>query len=319
MFTFGSDPEFMLFHKSDSKYKTPVSAIKHIPGSRYSRHRIGNHECFYDNVLAECAIKYGETKEETVENIRDCFQQLSKILKSKDLVFQAIAAREYPAKELDDPEALKAGCDPETCVYSLTEIEKEDVFHYTKLRSAGGHIHLGAEVLEEPYKDTSAVKMLDLFLGIPSIFIDHDKSSKKRKELYGQAGRYRQKDYGVEYRTLGNFWLNSPKYVELIYDICMFTVDFVNKNRHLEYWRIDTEQLEDDDCWNDPDWTPSQCYECKGYDVVKLRMAIENMDRKTGKEFMKLIQDVLPPEIFKRIEQATTDNMPNLYEEWGLN
>ena len=40
----------------------------------------------------------------------------------------------------------------------------------------------------------------------------------KRRELYGKAGAYRVKPYGVEYRVLSNFWLKSPALMQWVYD-----------------------------------------------------------------------------------------------------
>jgi hypothetical protein len=47
--------------------------------------------------------------------------------------------------------------------------------------------------------------MLDLRLAVPSLIWDKDK---KRRLLYGKAGCFRPKPYGMEYRTLSNAWLN---------------------------------------------------------------------------------------------------------------
>lgn len=48
------------------------------------------------------------------------------------------------------------------------------------------------------------VKAMDLFLGVPSVLMDE---GEERKQLYGKAGAHRPKPYGVEYRTLSNFWI----------------------------------------------------------------------------------------------------------------
>jgi hypothetical protein len=38
-----------------------------------------------------------------------------------------------------------------------------------------------------------------------------------RKKLYGKAGAFRPKSYGVEYRTLSNFWIFEEKYIDWVY------------------------------------------------------------------------------------------------------
>ena len=49
---------------------------------------------------------------------------------------------------------------------------------------------------------------MDFFLGLPSLFYDDDV---RRRSMYGKAGCYRPKSYGVEYRTLSYAWLMSKE------------------------------------------------------------------------------------------------------------
>ena len=56
---------------------------------------------------------------------------------------------------------------------------------------------------------------MDYAIGVPSVLIDSDKA---RRRLYGKAGSMRHKPYGVEYRTLSNFWLNSDELTSWVYD-----------------------------------------------------------------------------------------------------
>ena len=50
------------------------------------------------------------------------------------------------------------------------------------------------------------VKSMDVLLGAGSCFYDKDR---KRRQLYGKAGAFRPKAYGVEYRSLSNAWLSD--------------------------------------------------------------------------------------------------------------
>ncbi len=60
------------------------------------------------------------------------------------------------------------------------------------------------------------IKAMDLFLGVPSVIMD---SGELRKTLYGKAGAYRDKPaYGVEYRTLSNFWVNDDRLIKWVWD-----------------------------------------------------------------------------------------------------
>ena len=67
-------------------------------------------------------------------------------------------------------------------------------------------------------ENTNAViKAMDLFLGVPSVLMDNGID---RKKLYGKAGAFRSKPYGVEYRTLSNFWIFKPELIDWVWRNC---------------------------------------------------------------------------------------------------
>lgn len=70
----------------------------------------------------------------------------------------------------------------------------------------------------------SVIRAMDFFLGIPSLLLDNDK---ERRKLYGKAGAYRTPHYGVEYRTLSNFWMRDKKLVEWVFNQTYEALEFV--------------------------------------------------------------------------------------------
>ena len=46
--------------------------------------------------------------------------------------------------------------------------------------------------------------------------------------MYGKAGAYRLKSFGVEYRTLSNFWIFDERNIQWVYDGVQAAVDLVN-------------------------------------------------------------------------------------------
>lgn len=309
-FSFGSDPEFMLC--KDGKF---FSAIGIVPGDKYKRHEIGKHQYFYDNVMAECAVSPASDKNDVIKNFRDCFKKYAKLVSPYKLMVKA--SQNYPVSELQHPEAKKIGCDPEVCVYRLEVVKPpKNEFLSNCLRTAGGHVHLGNKFLQDDMSCYFVVRMLDLFLGLPSVFLDTDKSSVARRKLYGKAGRFRKPDHGVEYRSLGNFWVASPKLVGLIYDICEFTIDFVKNGNHLKYWTVDEKRLNDEKAWAEEDFTPASCYHCHGYDVEQLQEAINTSNKTKSKKFLKLLQQEMPRQLFNRLQ--TEDTQFDFYREWNL-
>jgi len=79
-----------------------------------------------------------------------------------------------------------------------------------KYRCAGGHIHLGLDYIVRNRKDTEKlIKVMDILVGNTFVMLDRDPDNARRRKFYGRAGEFRNKPYGVEYRTLSNFWLKS--------------------------------------------------------------------------------------------------------------
>ena len=70
-------------------------------------------------------------------------------------------------------------------------------------------------------------KLLDSTLGSMFTLLDPDI---KRKKMYGQAGAIRFKPYGIEYRTLSNYWLSHPHYIKTVFDTAKMMVNYTKKN-----------------------------------------------------------------------------------------
>lgn len=304
--TFGSDPEFMLFLDN-----TPRSAIGVIQSIEKKFHKNG-HEFYYDNVLAECAIKPGESKEKVIENFRDCLQIYTSLVKPYQLVAQASAT--FDDNQFGHPDSRKVGCAKDMCAYLMRLMDGplKKIMEGNE-RSCGGHIHLGSEILaSDGPEPILAVLLLDLFLAVPSLWLDKDPTSSKRRSLYGQAGRYRVKSYGIEYRTLGNFWLQSPEIVGLIYDLSMFVIDLVDSGKAWDFWDFDLERFLETDNLSDA-WT------CKLYDPVLLQQGINETNKDKVISHFNLMQSYLPLDLQKRLTKMIEASFPkNLMENWTL-
>jgi len=309
MISFGSDPEFMLY-KEGMFY----SAVGIVPGTTKKRYRVNEHEFYHDNVLAECAIKPGWSKEETLFNFRECFQQYAKIVEPFQLVTQAF--QEYPKSQLKTKEAIIAGCKDETCAYTMMQkVPPQMVIKYSQKRSAGGHIHLGKDgwVRQQfdiyPIGVWDAAKALDFFVGLPSVLMDVDKTTIQRKELYGHAGRFRKTDYGIEYRSLGNFWLSSPKLVSIIYDLCIIALDFIENedNRNL-FWNLNEDALEE---------YPPGAY-TYSYDTESIRKAINEHNVRLSDSLFAQFKKWIPNKLYRNITSLKYSKKYNFYKEWQI-
>jgi hypothetical protein len=317
MFTFGSDPEFMLVDRQGEIR----SAIGIIAGTRDNPIEIDGMSFCYDNVLAECRIKPAKNRNEALRFTKKALKLCDSIARPHGVRLLAQAAADYSQEQLAPKDAKIAACENEWCAYAMTEIKPISTANKIRkgtLRTTGGHIHIGTDLAKDQIQSVMLVRMLDLFLGIPSLFIDHDPTSPRRKKLYGRAGRYRRPDHGIEYRSLSNFWLSSPSLVELVHSICKFTVKFVENEEYEEFWAIDRNKLASEKFINSSG-DPTRCHVCHGYDVKRLRKAFDAGDLDMAKEFLNLAYIKFPDDICEKlVEEQIRTNPYDLYEEWNL-
>lgn len=301
-FKFGSDPEFFLERNNQIK-----SAIGILPSKRNCWEKNGN-KFYFDNVLAEIAIRPGNDLNQVLKNTREAMKELSSLVFPAK--FNLKSAGYLPEDELQDKESLIAGCEPEYNVYSLEQIlPPEEIISKTSFRTAGGHIHLGINQ-KNIYDIFNTVRMMDLFVGIPSVFLDRDEFSKHRKKVYGQAGAHRVPKHGLEYRVLGNFWFASPAHVSLIYNLTEFTLNFVKEKFHRKFWIFDKSLLNSEN--------PSCAFSCFGYDLVALQNTINNHDSDAAEKFMTFISNYLPDTLLKQIDDLVCQDLPDPYVEWKI-
>lgn len=108
------------------------------------------------------------------------------------------------------PEFRAMGCRPDENLYGLST--NKDKFDDVPMRSCGGHIHIGVRngisggsVYVDMLNNNLLVKNLDKLLAIFNTVYNR-RNQKLRREIYGQPGTFRTKEYGLEYRTLDNSW-----------------------------------------------------------------------------------------------------------------
>jgi len=211
MLKLGCDPEIFLQGEKGNL----VSSIGKVGGSKHAPLPlpIGDGFCVQeDNVALEFNIPPASSKQEFVMFIGSITKFLEESLHNAiGLKFSNLSAASFPKKELKHPAAKEFGCDPDFNAWTK-EINPRPVAKDKTLRSCGGHVHVGCDSRLDPL---SIIQLMDLYLGVPSVIMD---KGEKRKQLYGKAGAYRIKPYGVEYRVLSNFWIFSPRLIEWVWD-----------------------------------------------------------------------------------------------------
>jgi hypothetical protein len=224
----GADPEF--FVQKDGK---PYPIVGLLGGDKYQavdRWDIGIF-CGYleDNVMAEFTITPCESAEQFVEMNTQMIDVIMEKLGSeyKPLITPAVRFEE---KYLKSQQAQHFGCMPDHSAYSL-QIQQVNAKDAGTLRTAGGHIHIGWDGADENLETAATVaRAFDLLVTMPFLLIEPDN---ERRQLYGKAGSFRVKSYGVECRQLSCHWLSSPELMAWVYNQTIKAVEFVKENEEI--------------------------------------------------------------------------------------
>ena len=209
--TIGADPE--LFVQDNGKI-IPVCGM--IDGDKANPLAVKCGAIQEDNVLAEFNIDPVDNVTDFKVNLQTVMDELSAHLKC-DLAIKA--SHHFDQQTLMSyPSAMILGCEPDFNAYTKGQNKKPNA--RTTLRTAGGHIHVGYENNNEE-QSHNIVKNMDILLGLPSVLLDDDT---ERRAMYGAAGAHRIKPYGVEYRSLSNFWLGSERLQEWAYEQSVLAV-----------------------------------------------------------------------------------------------
>lgn len=222
--TLGADPE--LFFKS--KEGSHISAINRVGGSKDFPRDLGDgYAVQEDNVAAEFNIPPANDIYRWNEVLNRGIELVGEIASGDGLDLSHAASAYFDKKELRHPKAKEFGCDPDFNAWTVS-MNPRPASAKSNFRTAGGHIHVGG--IEE-LDGLQVIRAMDLFLGVPSVLLDADT---ERRQLYGGAGAYRPKEYGVEYRTLSNFWIFDQKLREWVWEQTIRATEFVRDGNVLE-------------------------------------------------------------------------------------
>lgn len=231
MFTIGTDIEVFLM--KNMKYKSAVGIIK---GTKEKPLKITKHiHLSHDNVCAEFTVKPANNAKDFVNNISKSFAVLSKSL-PKDIFYIICPSAEFPEQELKTRAANRFGCDKDFNVWTM-KATKVICKRGNRLRTCGGHVHIGSELLKSDEDKMMLVRILDYTLGAMSAWLDSGFDALRRRQLYGAPGCYRPTSYGVEYRTLSNFWTAHADMCELVYYLVKDSLTILKDGSFVDLFR----------------------------------------------------------------------------------
>lgn len=224
--TIGADPELFLI---DAKGKY-ISAVGLIGGSKDRPRGIGMGAAVQeDNVAVEFNIMPSSKEDRFVEHLQYALEYLTRYTMDKGLFLSITASKVFDEDQLKTKNAAVFGCDPDFNAWSGEKNERPKSAE-PRLRSAGGHVHIGLPDVDR----LQLARWCDITLGLPSVLEDDDKD---RRQIYGKAGAFRKKSYGIEYRTLSNYWIATPELMRKVFQRATKAVEMVQWE-----WTLDPEK-----------------------------------------------------------------------------
>jgi hypothetical protein len=224
-YTKGCDPELFLKDVATGNF---ISSIGLIGGSKDFPMPIGEGCAVQeDNVAVEFNIPPASTAQAFVDSINFNLKYLRERAQSLGLELCIQPSAVFSDDQLMTPAAQEFGCEPDFNAWKDGEQNPRPKADNKALRSAGGHIHIA---VPEGVNRIEVVKAMDLFVGCQMLEFDTDTD---RRKLYGKAGAFRMKPYGVEYRTASNAWITSDERIRWAWDQTERAVDFVKAGNRL--------------------------------------------------------------------------------------
>ncbi len=211
----GADPEVFVRNPNSKEFR---SGYGMIAGTKEAPYKVHKGAVQVDGMALEFNIDPAETVDQFYENITTVRNQMQKMVPGYELAAVPVADFSEQVLKEQPKEALELGCEPDWCAWTGAFNPRPD--GTVNFRSGAGHIHIGftegVDVRSENHMAdcVAVVKQLDYYLGVPSLLWDSDN---RRRSLYGKAGAFRPKSYGVEYRTLSNAWLNDDRLIKWVY------------------------------------------------------------------------------------------------------
>ncbi len=204
--TVGADPELFLHDGKDH-----ISAIGRLPGTKENPVDIGSGKVHVDNVAGEFNILPASTAHAFEANMLEMLGVMQRLASDHGLILSQDSVGRFTDEEIYHPEALQSGCDPDMNAYTYQENIPPNLYG-VPIRAAGGHVHIGHEMTKPEM--IKLVRALDLHVTVPMLKYE----DAERRRIYGGAGAFRLKPYGVEYRTPSNFWIFNKERREWMFN-----------------------------------------------------------------------------------------------------
>lgn len=313
--TLGSDPELFVF---DHKEGRIINALTVLKKDKHDPIDLGSKKKLYaDNVLAEAAFPPSFTATAATMMMKDVLKASHEFLGERYslLPIASHVMQDLPEKPSDElvkkwledktggikiaPE-WQIGCNPNFDVYAgeFGDARPQTPFK-DGLRTGSFHIHIGNADMDDmdecrlltASSKVTAVKLMDIFVGLSEVIFNNDSSSLKRRELYGRAGEHRPTSYGIEYRVLSNYALRSPKLTQLVFELTEYAMSMFDHDNLAE-----------------------ECVDM--HNMLEVQRAINTQDKTLATAILG--ESWLPAKMFDRVNRGHNTTAFSTAKEWGI-
>lgn len=197
-----------------------------------------------DGVQLEIHVQPDECREVLASNIEDAFRLIQKHLDQQEdfkFSFQSVIRMTPGEMNKLSAKSRQLGCAPSENIYNADAKIGVNPRTY-KVRSAGGHVHLGIRSRKLKAEYPRIIRACDILLGNQAVLMDREPMMKLRRRVYGRAGECRPQKYGVEYRTLSNFWLRNEPLVSFVLAMARNAVSIIATTDGIECEKLNLEK-----------------------------------------------------------------------------
>lgn len=234
--TFGADPEFFLLDR-DTMEGRVFNATKGVKGKPEWIQIQAEGEVYLeygllkDGVCAEINVKPNPNPYTIWKSCVAALADMNHKQKNKAETFYCTDVATFSANRLTEPADKEIGCSADFDAYSDMPQAPRDIEHILAkykegYRYAGGHVHMGYPPNDIP--KFVVARLLDMF----TCPYRHTMGQNHRSDMYGQPGLYRPTDYGIEYRTPDNRWVEYKTGARMLFR-GMQAVGYIIKNADL--------------------------------------------------------------------------------------
>lgn len=225
----GCDPEVFVRNPNSGQFRC---AHNMVPGTKEEPFKVPYGAVQVDGMALEFNINAVYQRKNFIRNVTKVYNKLGRMVPGYELV--PVPTAQFSDEEYANapPESKILGCEPDYNAYTRGKNPRPN--GEVTFRTGSGHVHIGWTEDQDPFDYghftdcCTLVKQLDWTLGMQAKLYDHDE---KRRQLYGKAGAFRPKPYGVEYRVLSNAWLQNEELMGWVFDTTVKTVQMLEEGK----------------------------------------------------------------------------------------